>query len=1229
MYKNVESRVGPPFREGRRFGGLSDRALPAQLSRVESPDCLNIDYSERSQGCRLGFERIAGPVLDASLRLDGVNDYAQFPTKTNYKPTTGGLYVGIHVVMRARPALETALINRGYGTTGGGGANIFFRLTYDAATGGGSWIAYVYDAGGATLRTYTVADGDYIHEPVGRYRYIEWFQATGGGAVTFRFWDEAGNITTSGTTTAVTTYLTTTEDWVLGTHMPSSGTVDATTPYFFATVAGFKVSVMGESPARDPRATAGNQWYLREVEPDNVSNLLSYWLLNDGTGDNTLLDSGTLANTGRIPNNAAVWDTTRGRVLNKSGLKFMGGASFVHLHAVDSTTVTNIFNPANNKKWTVRFTYYPDMPLGATSVPNQCLCWSGTDANIPAPVGVQIVSDKFTLRYNDGGLQTLTLNSPLVSSLMNNAYGPIRIAAYRHGSGNGTYVLSIAVPTGVLTYNTFSVSAAATAASPTLVSQDWSLGRHLTSFAYPYAFAGDGPTWGTIDDFQIVYTNMSVTGVFVGVGSGTQFYTAFGPGADQLDWNGSGQAHTTMCYLRMDEGSGSLLKSATLPGAWQAFLLPLHMDGGRWDLGLIVPYLSPEIQWMGSYARFLADGTKKQSLLAVAGCTLHEIDTVNKTMTVVAGGLFKGGKWTSAQYGNTLYLASSNGQRPYRWDGNTINPVGIVAPASAPGVTIGAGGSITAGTYYLYYTFRNGQTGEESNPSPGTAFTTSAGNLKIDTYTLATSPDPQVTERRVYMTLIGGADGTTAYLAATVGDNSTTSATTDITVAPTSGVSLDYTGHDPAPQGSIVAVFKDFLFVAGNQIYPTRVWRNTVAGSLDEFYQDVYYADVTLDSGDAVTALIPGYDRLYVGLQDGMGDIYETGNSARPFEAEIVHRDHGIVAPLGWTRQSVNWFYLSEFDVWQSNGYNDTNISSPDDQSSPSIQRTLRTLINPERRTETVCCENRSRSQVWWAITTGTNERNDAVLVYDTSLQAWSKYDIPADFLCIHEDQNDDPSIFGGIGGYVYRMDSGTCDGTASVVIATVSSTTGKTISCSGSPFTGLNLAGLRVRLLAKATTPQVVKTFTIYSNTNSNLVVYEAISGVTAGDSIQIGSIAAYADFQWDFGDPLNRKRLRWLRMAANATGGAVNVRIRAIKNPVGRSPSWTGAEESIQTVGTTDDYLLFRIGGIGRTWRFRVEECGLASTDDIDTLDPWPSEAGHLNLLEMKAEAEVLDAL
>ena len=83
--------------------------------------------------------------------------------------------------------------------------------------------------------------------------------------------------------------------------------------------------------------------------------------------------------------------------------------------------------------------------------------------------------------------------------------------------------------------------------------------------------------------------------------------------------------------------------------------------------------------------------------------------------------------------------------------GSTHN-LGILAPATAPTVALGAGGAIT-GTYQYAYTYYSSTTGAESAPSPVSAEIVATAN-QINLTGLVAAADPQADKIRIYR--VGG-----------------------------------------------------------------------------------------------------------------------------------------------------------------------------------------------------------------------------------------------------------------------------------------------------------------------------------------------------------------------------------------------------------------------------------------------------------------------------------------
>lgn len=1225
-----------------RYAGLSDRLGPARLTRIENPDLLNIEFSEGALERRYGFTREHDNMLRvASTRLNGVNNYVRIPHHPTYVSTGKALYVGLLVVIREIPTVTTTVWSKGFGI----GAGLQFALRINPTGGAGGvlrWECLVRNGGATT--TFAVDETQPNPAPKGRHRFLQFYSTNGLGSPSeFAFFDEAGNKSTSLTTTAIGGVFNSPDDLFLGVDCPTTANI-AGGNFANVTLAEARLAYYTNLSEINNGVftivhTAGSGTGLgqligsRELRPAEILLCEGYWKLNDADTTNKFADSTATNNPGYAPDSAYAWTQDQGLVLGQAGIRFLGGNSWLHLRdgSAGTSILNGVFNAAlpNNARWTVRFIYAPELAPNETSARDQCLLWAGTGTTLPTPLGIRVVSDRFQLIYNDGTTPiTLTLNGagdPLVSSLANKK---VRIAAIKSATGTGIISLQIAYYSGAfgvpLGYTVKNISAAcATNTSPT--SPDWAIGRHCTSFTTQTTgifgtFHTDGSVYGVIDDFQIVYTN-SLTN-FIGVGPSSN--AAF---SEVSDWSSVSPTHTVVAYLMMNEGGGSQALVASPASTWTAYLHPQHASGHRWDIGLVDPYDSEEAGDLFDYAKVLDNGDILRQTMAISGSTLYRIDRENREAIPVAGGLYKGnGPWTHARYSNRMFFAAPNGQRPVQWDGSALDGLGIAAPLAPPAVVTNAvGGTFVAGTYQVYYTFRNSKTGDESNPSPPTQIVMTGATSKIDSVALSISPDPQVNQRRIYVSLIGGLPGSAAFLATngTIDDNITTNWTTDIVAAPTTGIALEHFLHEEAPQASIVGVYKDFLFLGGNQLYPTRVYRNSIAGSLSYFDQSEVYIDLNLNTGDPVVGMFEQFNRFVVSLRDGFASLFLTGDVTDPVHFDYVSMSHGPVGPKAAVNFNDEFFYLGEQDFWRSNTFGEENISTPDNPLYPSIQRTIRDRIDSMRRRRTSLAGHRGRNQIYMACTF-EGHRNDTTLIYDRTNRIWSKYNLPVDILAEVEDENDRPWIHGIIHGFVCRLDTGEYDGVDDLTNRTGLASAGSPVSLSvPTPIFTTDYKGLYCWIL-HVTTGEIIQA-RISNNTTTQLAFYEALPFTVAnGDIFGIGVVPMFADFMFDFEDPLSLKRLNWFRANGVSNHDANILRVTYKWGPQNRDWVYTGAMEATIFWLMEESNVIMPIGGAGYTLRVRVSESGLGVPPA--TLTPIAMATGRIKIFEFSMDADLL---
>jgi hypothetical protein len=1194
----------------RRFAGLSDRNVPVNLSNIENPDLLNVEFSEQSFKRRGGFTNVHEERLfDCSVRFDGLTGRARLRNNSAYAFGSTTSVVSVHVRLHSLPPGSSAtyvILSRGDAATA---SSLFFELSYDQAinTGLGGWKIRAYDAGGTALRTLTVADGN-LSSPAevtrcitfgpsntaGNYDMI--VQTTDGGAV--------------GTASAAfSQWATSTADWIVGAGTSSSA-LYANANASIAEIrmwsaAGLKAGTL---------ALPGRELWTAAADGE-VTDLVGYWRCNDGAG-HELEDLSTTANDGIIDTEAPIWETDQALVLGQSGLRTNGGT---HQVVWDNPTGANaIFGSGTYSTvswtWAASVVFLTNPATGRAETGT--IFWTGTSATA-SPLGVDVTDTgsvaNLNIRYEDGA-SSYTLTAPIQLAWLGKRYRVV--VTHRHISA-GVFSLQLTIydATGVPVFT----SAAPTSVSQitTAINQLWSLGCRLTNSTYPYTSTG---AWrGVIDDVKIL---REVSGNF-----GISWINA-SPPVFQESTRTNWPSYAIAVQVRLNEGEGNTsLVEGVFGSDSTCNILPEESQGVTWSYGLVEPEVSPPIYLVADYRRFTAGGDTRRSLLAVSGATLYEIDTSAGSAKIVSGGIPKTGPISSAQYADQLYIAAPGQRRPQIWDGSTLRYVGIQAPNIAPIVSsVTTGGSIPDGVYNVYVTYYNTETGAESNPSPSGAVTcTGGGTSTISQIVGPTSADPQVNARRIYFTAVGAGPDTTAYLQTTINDNNTTTLVSvvranTLTSLTTASATMSYLDNGVAPAGSVVAVYRDRLFVGQIAQYPTRVYFSA-AGELDRFNAAFDYVDADQDTGDPVIAMRPLQGILAVLMRDGRVAITASGNATSPFFLTRLTGREGAVANRAVEELDSSLLVAGERDIYAWDGAQVSSVSSPRGPETPSIEQTLRTRLSSSRRPFMYMARHRSRDQIWIACSSSGSDRNDLVLIYDLHVGVWSKYAIDLDSVIEVEDHNDEPWVYGGVNGRVVKLDDGGLDGESVVGFASGGGTT-SLVDATG-PFSG-DYRGQTVYWY-DASANQTMSA-RIRRNTASTLQFEVAASAAPeSGDGYMIGGIPWYADWHMDFGNPITLKKMRWVAMSGSSESDQTIIRVQLfpnnIKRNIGVTPlTYDGAWLS------TEFHKRINLGGLARTWRVRVSDGPFTGTTDPD---PSPAVSDGVEIMALQFEAEEVSAL
>jgi hypothetical protein len=1196
----------------RTFAGLSDRKVPVNNTNIENVDLLNVEFSERSMKRRNGFEAVhSNRMYDTSVRFNGVDQYARIPHVTTYDWVSTASRVCVHVQLHGRSAAGTIspILTRGDNNTSN---TVYFWIDYEWPNS--RWQAFAYDPVATSLVSWTVSESA---DPVNVTRCIEWGPEEGTNNYELRVFEIDGTEVGNDQQGFSNGFLTgNTYDWLVGAG------INNTAVFYFANASISEVRMFSGSGEVAGTPVVGRELPYQLPSSESLDNLVGYWRCNDGTG-NRLEDISTTENDGLLELEGPVWVEEPALVQGNSGLEFNGrngGVVWTHPGAATGFS-SDVFTAAGayggNIHWTfsAQVVFRIDPSTGRIAAGTIIHCGTGATGT---PFSVQVVDTgavaQLQATYTTGPV-TVTIN------LQNSwADRPLRVIANFFGTAGPTLNWQLELyETDATNLGTAVNTVASVGGTGTGV---YCVGAKVSTTSWPFTFSN--VFRGVIDDVKILRDQNVQAGVF------TLNYTNTDPVLFNETESTPSPNFIIAQQLRFNEGFGRALQSEGAYPGGTATLYPEAGRGFRWSFGLVEPEVPPTIRRIRDYRRILPGGTVRRTLLVGSGSTLYEVDTEAGTATIRGGGLPKGGELTSAQYGDQVYIAGPGSQRPVVWDGVDLRFVGIAGPVDAPRLPVkgnGGSGAFVDGTHHLYCTFRNSETGQESLPGPPLELTFNDGSSdeRIESLTLPTSSDPQVNQRRVWMTLVDAGAGSLAYLVGELDDNTSASifsAGSPLNDIDTNQITLDYLSNQEPPAGSIVEIFQDRLMVAGVPKYPTRVYWSE-PGQLGSFNQFSSYVDADLDEGDPITGLEPIQTVLGVLTNDGRLAMSPSGNASAPFFLTRLYGDQGAVSSGAIVPIEGGLVIAGERDIYVWDGASSSSISSPRGEGATSIETLIRTGIEDARRAQISAAHHRSRNQVWFAYPSSGATRNDRVLVYDTSLNIWSVYSMSMEALMEVEGSDEQSWIYGGSWGRIYKLDSGDWDGPSVAVGGITDSGTTTTLTHTSSSWTPGEWRGLFVSWYD--VDAQVVRRARIRDNTDTVLTFQEAAAAAPANpDPYVIGGVPWHADWHLSFGNPISLKKLRWAVFAGISDADLNSISVKVTPDLLERAYSLDN--ENVETWPSSETHKRVLLGGLGRSFRIRVGDTGAPT---LTAAEPIPSLTGRIEIHALEIEAEETQAL
>lgn len=232
--------------------------------------------------------------------------------------------------------------------------------------------------------------------------------------------------------------------------------------------------------------------------------------------------------------------------------------------------------------------------------------------------------------------------------------------------------------------------------------------------------------------------------------------------------------------------------------------------------------------------------------------------------------------------------------------------------------------------------------------------------------------------------------------------------------------SVRLTTNANVSSGSVIEYHKNILFITGRNDYPSRVFFS----NLDDIttYTATDFLDVETSDGSKVRALKSVYNALYIFKDESIWRL--SGSNSDNFTLEKMVDGIGTISNN--SVQIVNniiYFITNQGDIAvYDGGYNVKFVSSK-------IRNTIGNL-NTSRTAQSLglafSTYRYNDFDYYASTTTAGSAANNYVLVFDTSLGAWTRFKgMDANAWCVADGENNENKLyFGDYSGYVHRYPS-------------------------------------------------------------------------------------------------------------------------------------------------------------------------------------------------------------
>lgn len=491
-----------------------------------------------------------------------------------------------------------------------------------------------------------------------------------------------------------------------------------------------------------------------------------------------------------------------------------------------------------------------------------------------------------------------------------------------------------------------------------------------------------------------------------------------------------------------------------------------------------------------------------------------------------------------------------NGTERKKYDGTSLTSFGIAAPATAPTLADSGVAGSHNGTYEARVTYGNSGAGSESSAGP-TSSTVTVTNKKINWTAIPVSSDAQVDTRYLY--LRNTSTQANFYLAATIADNTTTTAQTNLTDATLITIGPDADENDEPPAGvKYLAWHRSRMFAADDtQLYYSKT-------EFPEAFDAANYEPVDPDNSQKITGIVSAFDLLVIFKSNAMYAL--VGDDPDTWSIRQIDASFGCVAHRSIIFANGALFFWSEQGpaVWAGSG-------KPELLGQPFIAETIsfENLSASAATVANICgAEDIQNQRIMWAVPELGQSHNTLILPFNYRLQRWESdgWDpIEVASMAVVEDTNGTPwVVLGGYAGQTFRWWDATNDGVASgttsgTFVASAGTVTVVSDLTAAFDITGGGLTARKVTICDASGDPVDTVRPAITSNTATSFTMVSSVGNLVNGATYTyyIGGPAFDFETGWLTGaDALFKKRFQFLYIQLRPTNSVSNLRINTYVN-------------------------------------------------------------------------------